>query len=407
VTETVGVDPVCPRGHDPETHRFVRDGRYGSVNPRQRYRCVAPDGAFHRFTPPLPRERTHGGVCLVCDTTVAAHAGPVVSRAYRHRLHLVAEALVAVGRGVSYTRAAQRARVAGGRDPLDGDSAGQMVAEWVDVWAPVVIEALAETEWPETLVLDGTDFFWTNARTRTRRRAFAVLTAYGYTGARQGRMWGAVASPTARAGDFVDLLTSLRLPAPPRTIVADDSRAITAAVRRVWPPAPGPSLPLPFLFSCEHHLRQGAEAALALHNAHPPQGRWMRRLDTAFRRDEAWDEFTTATAGFRHGAAWVQAHEPQLSVQTSVRHLLPAHYSNAAAEQLNAALRGMFERRSFALRNKQRTNLLLGLARLHLNNRDDVGTYHRVLREAAEAGAARPATAQRVNRDRRGAPSLR
>ena len=68
---------------------------------------------------------------------------------------------------------------------------------------------------------------------------------------------------------------------------------------------------------------------------------------------------------------------------------------------------GMFERRSFALRNKRRTNLLLGLARLHLNNRDDVGTYHRVLREAAEAGAGRPAIAQRVNRDRRGAPSLR
>lgn len=54
------------------------------------------------------------GCATVCDSTVHAHAGPVVSRGYRHRLHLVAEALVAVGRGVSYTRAAQRARVAGG-----------------------------------------------------------------------------------------------------------------------------------------------------------------------------------------------------------------------------------------------------------------------------------------------------
>jgi hypothetical protein len=97
----------------------------------------------------------------------------------------------------------------------------------------------------------------------------------------------------------------------------------------------------------------------------------------------------------------------QLTTQTSIRHLLPAHYSNAAAEQLNAALRGMFERRSFALCNRQRTDLLLGLARLHLNNRDDAGTYHRILREAAETGAGRPATAQRSNRDRRGQPSLR
>jgi len=56
------------------------------------------------------RERTEDGVYDVCGNAVHAHAGAVVSRGYRHRLHLVAEALVAVGRGVSYTRAAQRAR---------------------------------------------------------------------------------------------------------------------------------------------------------------------------------------------------------------------------------------------------------------------------------------------------------
>lgn len=91
---------------------LVGTGTYGQAPTRQRYRCSDPDGAFHRFTPPLARELTEGGVCVVCDTTVAAHTGPVVSRAYRYRLQLIAEALVAVGRGVSCTRAAQRARVA-------------------------------------------------------------------------------------------------------------------------------------------------------------------------------------------------------------------------------------------------------------------------------------------------------
>jgi len=79
---------------------------------------------LHRFTPPLPRELTEGGVCATCDTHVAAHAGPVVSRSHRHRLHLVAEALVAVGRGVSCTRVSQRARVAAGRGLLTGDGTG-------------------------------------------------------------------------------------------------------------------------------------------------------------------------------------------------------------------------------------------------------------------------------------------
>lgn len=47
----------------------------------------------------------------MCDSTVHAHTGRVVSRGYRQRLHLVAEALVAVDRGVRRNRAAQRARV--------------------------------------------------------------------------------------------------------------------------------------------------------------------------------------------------------------------------------------------------------------------------------------------------------
>ena len=184
---------------------------------------------------------------MVCDSTVPAHAGPVVTRAYRHRLHLVAEALVAVGRGVSYARAAQRARVAEGRDPMPHDSAGQMVAEWVDAWAPVVLAAHAETEQPVTLVLDSTDFYWTNARTGTRRREFAILVAYGYTASGRGRVWGVHASPTAQAGDYLALLDALALPGPPRTVVADDDGAIAAAVAHAWPPGPSPSLPEPFL----------------------------------------------------------------------------------------------------------------------------------------------------------------
>lgn len=389
-----------------------RDGTYGRAQPRQRYRCTAPDGTFHRFTPPLPRERSHDGVCDACDSTVHAHAGPVVSRGYQHRLRLVAEALVAVGRGVSYTRAAQRARVAAGRDPLEGDSAGQMVAEWVDAWAPAIVAAYAETEWPETLVLDSTDFWWTNARTNTRRREFAIQVAYGYTGPRAGRIWGFRASPTSQAHDWVRFLSDLNLPAPPASVVADDDLAIAAAVRRMWPVAPGPSLPQPFLMACEHHLRERAKAALETDRAHAGRGRWMRRLDTAFRRAEGWDEFHDATSALGASAAWSAANDAQLRLQASVRHLLPAHHSTAGAEAAAHRLRNLYEQRSFSLRNAARTNLLLGLTRLHLNNLDDVNAYHRILRQAAEAGHGRPRRGQRLNRDPRDAngypqPSLR
>jgi hypothetical protein len=406
--------PPCPRpGHTAaEGFRVSRDGRYGHAPAplRQRYRCTASDGAFHRFTPPMPRELTTGGVCPTCDTHVAVHAGPVVSRDYRHRLHLVAEALVAVGRGVSYTSASQRARVASGRDPLKGDGTGSLVAEWVDVWAPVVLAALAETEQPETLVLDSTDFHWTNARTKARRREFAVLVAYGYTASGKRRVWGVRASPTTQATDYVELLADLHLPAPPRTVVSDDAPAIAAAVRQAWPPGTPDA---PFAFACEHHLRQRAHEALLKDKAAAGRGRWMRRLDTAFRRPEGWAEFARVAGELGSTAAWVAENGPAIAAQVEVRHKLPPHRSTAAAEAASARLRSIFEQRSFALRNARRTNLLLGLARLHLNNADDVETYHRILREHAEANAGAAPRPQRTGRDayvpgaKRATPSLR
>ena len=96
-----------------------------------------------------------------------------------------------------------------------------------------------------------------------------------------------------------------------------------------------------------------------------------------------------------------------------MRHELPPHRSTAGAEAAAARLRKMFERRSFALRNARRTNLLLGLARLHLNNADAVETYHRILREHAEANAGAAPRRQRTGRDSyrpgatRATPSLR
>lgn len=351
-------------------------------------------------------------MCDSCDSVVHVHAGPVVSRGYRHRLQLVAEALVAVGQGVSYTRAAQRARVAAGRDPLNSDSAGQMVAEWVDTWAPVILNAHAETEQPETLVLDSTDFWWTNARTNTRRREFAILVAYGYTGPKTGRVWGIHAAPTAQARDWVRFLQSMHLPGPPASVVADDDRAIAASLPRMWPPQPGPSLPQPFPFECEHHLRERAKTALEADKAHAGRGRWMRRLDTAFRRPEGWEEFHAAAGALGDSATWVNRLDETLRLQSAVRHLLPAHYSTAGAEAAAHHLRNLYEQRSFSLRNAARTNLLLGLTRLHLNNRDDISTYYRLLRQAAEDGQGCPRTGQRLNRDARDAnghpqPSLR
>lgn len=376
---------------------MVRDGRYGRAPGRQRYRCTdAASGRFHRFTPPLPREGTEGGVCPTCDTHVAAHAAPVVSRHYEHRLHLVADALVAVGRGVPYAAAAQRARVAAGRPLVMGSEGGQLVAEWVDAWAPAALQALPTPDVVETLVLDSTESTWTNRRTGTRRREFAVLVAYGYLPGGGRRVLAARASVTALTADWLELLADLHLRVPPTSVVADDAPAIRAAVARMWPV---PLRDIPYLFACEHHLRQRARAALAVDKADAPRGRWGRRLDTAFRRPEGWEEFARACAPLGGAAAWVKANGPLIAGQVAVRSQLPAHYSTAGAEAAVHRLREMLEKRSFALRNATRTNLLLALAVAHLNNEDDATRYHRNLREHAEASGGPAPARQRVNRD--------
>jgi hypothetical protein len=53
-----------------------------------------------------------------------------------------------------------------------------------------MLDAAAETEQPETLVPDWTDFWWTNARTGDRRQELAVLIAYSYTADGACRVWG-------------------------------------------------------------------------------------------------------------------------------------------------------------------------------------------------------------------------
>jgi hypothetical protein len=120
----------------------------------QRYRCVGEVvnevtgevRKFHRFTTKLPRQAAPGGVCDTCDNAVRAHQGPLVARTYAFPLREVAAGFVAVGTGASYFGAADRARAAAGRRPLDGAHGGAVLAEWLDVFGPPLLAQDAEVE---------------------------------------------------------------------------------------------------------------------------------------------------------------------------------------------------------------------------------------------------------------------
>ena len=117
----------------------------------------------HRFTELLPREEAWHDACEACERPVHLHEGPHAARRYQFVARGIAEALVAVGGGASYRQAALVARERARRlriDPETGEPRptrhGQLAADWVEVFAPVVFESHRPCAWPTagSLLLD-------------------------------------------------------------------------------------------------------------------------------------------------------------------------------------------------------------------------------------------------------------
>jgi hypothetical protein len=231
-----------------------------------------------------------------------------------------------------------------------------------------------------------------NRRTGTQRLAFNVLGAYGYPdpGAGSPRVWALRASHRARQQDWVELLTSLDVTTPPRLVVTDGSDEIGNAVRAVWPALPGPSFPQPYLLSCEHHLHRNGVEAMGRDGIGGPGHPMRLLLDTALRSSSGWAELCAKAVGFRATERWLAGIYTPVRQQVAVRHLLPAHHSTAALDTALGRVRDFLDARSFALRNARRTNLLLGLVRLHLNGADVERRYHALVRDFTDTARGRP-----------------
>ena len=75
------------------------------------------------------------------------------------------------------------------------------------------------------------------------------------------------------------------------------------------------------------------------------------------------------------------ARHGDVQTQVAVRSLLPQHHSSAALDTALGRVGDFLDACSFVLRNKRRTDLALGLIRLHLNGADVERRSHTRLRE--------------------------
>jgi hypothetical protein len=256
----------CPRPEHAKS-RVKLDGTYGRRgHRRQRYKCSPKGGQPHVFTELLPREESWHGSCDHCERQVERREGPKAPRHYQFVARGIAEALAAVGAGATYMRASRVARDRARRFRFDPDTGelresdhGQLVADWVELFAPIVLEPYRPTAWPAegSLLLDHLPFRVRSLdaggrRIPAGRVVFDVFCAVGYR-AGKPRLWRAEAFPSAHPANWSAFFGSL--PGEPRRIVCDAHRGMLQAIEARWPDAE--------LHQCEWHLQHALERLLA------------------------------------------------------------------------------------------------------------------------------------------------
>lgn len=401
--------PSCPRAGHAECG-VKRDGSYGKVgHKRQRYKCAgledateAPDKA-HVFVGTIPRKLTSSSMCDECDSAIETHQGPATARTFLYPVRQVAQALVAVGAGATYTAASQTARDASPVLPRDGkffEVDGHLVADWVEVFGPVVTQGRAETSWPELVALDSTNFFVPdplNPGVPPGILAFSVLCAVGYPAGRgSGRVWLVKASPRADADAWRKFMAEL--PGTPTFVLSDDVKSVRNAAWLQWRKAQW----------CldEHHLWERVRKALDADKVGGPLHPKSASFRFCLQSPALWEKFKEDTVGFKHTEAWVKRNDTVVTKQLTTRHLRTI-YGTGATESAIADLREVLERRAFTFRNLERMNRLLALNRERLNKHASADRYAVAIRDALLANGGAAPSKPRSIADAHGNYSLR
>ncbi len=408
---------TCPRPEHADS-RVRLDGTYGKPgHRRQRYKCLPPGGEkAHVFTELLPREEAWRGACEECERGLLRREGPQAPRKYRFVARGIAEALCAVGGGDTYMRASQIARRRARRFPVDPQSGvvrnsdhGQLVADWVEIFAPVVFEPNRPRAWPErgSLLIDQLPF-----RTRALNRrgepvrggrsAFDVLLAVGYDRGRP-RLFRAEAFVNSQAKSWETFLSAL--PGKPCRVVLDAHRGMLAGCEKVWPGAD--------LHFCEWHLKRALERLIAKEAERQADLEPLKDgVLSAFADLSSWRLF--ARKVHAHGnkglTEWLLENDPIIERQIAERRLtrradMPR--TTGALEQICRPIKETLHPRQHVLGNRERLNRLLMLIQLHVNGQDDHRAYAKAIRAWLEANGGRPRGRRRAIADPRNIPSLR
>jgi hypothetical protein len=332
----------------------------------------------------------------------------------------IAEALQAVGAGSSYMRASRVTRDRARRFRVDLETGelresdhGQLLADWVEVFAPVVFEAYRPAAWPTegSLLLDHLPFRVRALDAGGRRIpagkvAFDVFCGVGFY-AGKPRLWLAQAFASAHPASWSAFLGSL--PGYPKRIVCDAHGGMLQAIEARWPRAE--------LHQCEWHLQHALDRLLAKEASYDPSGglnELRERAERALVGPLSWHQFVRAARAAENESLdrWIAVNAATIESQFARRALTPHRapdmpLTTAALEQITRPITAALYPRRYALKNRERLNRLLMLLQLHVNGDDDARAYARAIRAHLESNGGRPLRRRRALADPARSHSLR
>jgi hypothetical protein len=393
---------------------------YGATDRRRQLFVCRSAAGVHRFAEALPRSVLRKRAsCSECLTDLDRTEGPPYPRGFEFPARLIARALVAVAAGESYRHAATRVRVAhrtkrgrAGVSAVYGAN-GTLVADWLEIFAPPIWEALGQTSWPPVIAVDDLPFAGTSRTTgawphRGKVKGgidlFSILGAQGYPTRERGQPWFFLPSPSATADAWRSFFRSLD--GRPSVIVGDAAPAWQLAARRVWPTA------TPELLVSEFHLSRVIEAHLVRLRIAELDPVWEIARE-AFWDPAHWRELMAdlAARGDARLGRFVRKYSERIERQITNhprRHGVPADVplSTGGIELVfrRELTRRLADRRGL-FTNRQRLARLVLLMTLHMTDLADERQWAEIIRGYLLERGGRPPRA-RVIVDRVGTSSL-
>lgn len=282
IAERPPLRPPCP------VHagsRILLDGftgaRWSDRHRRPRYRCVpVPGTKGHSFTLPVAVRQptsTHpdaGRACPGCDHLYERHEGVRTGRGFVFGHREIARLFIRLGQGASLRGASRELRehvlkrcnrridARPFKHIARGDTSRQanLAADYLDAYAPLVLDALLPRCWPSVVIVDATTLMASGYRSsveadvtaaagREVERPAGNLKAGTILMALDGSRGDPLpVRLSVRGGKDVDSWRSFlsALDGEPAWVVADLDAAIARAVRETWPRA--------ILYHSRHHI---------------------------------------------------------------------------------------------------------------------------------------------------------